>query len=221
MNNTKGVFQNYCCKKNTLDHTIKRRCVTINGTYFDTEGVYPNDDNKYILAGYKQLFKSVTVNNNEIKLNQDLLPNTVNSFISGPPLVVNGNPFIIDLFAKHHNGTYIFTCKKNSEEDEYKDCDEISPGELYHIGNPNPRSIIANKGNKTYFICIEGRTKKYKGATFEQMTDFLVNYLQVNDAINLDGGASISLMWNINGQVYSPLNYLHRKTLSNVISFNY
>jgi len=224
MENSKGVFENSCCKKNTLDHTIKRRCVTINGTYFDNKGIYAiNDIPVIFISKYKELglFKSIIVNNNEIKLNQDILTNAVNSFTSGPPLVINGNPFSIDLFTKDHNGTYIFTCKNNSNEDEYQDCNEISPGELYHIGNPNPRSILANKGNKTYFICIEGRTKKYKGATFEQMVDFLVNYLQVDDAINLDGGASVSLMWNINGQVYSPLNYLHRKTLSNVISFNY
>ena len=121
---------------------------------------------------------------------------------------------------KKENNVYSYSCSEDINED-YVNCDEITPGHLNHLANPNPRSIIATKGNKTYFICIEGRTKKYKGATFEQMVDFLVNHLQVDDAINLDGGASISLMWNINGQVYSPLLYPYRKTLSNVISFNY
>ena len=143
-------------------------------------------------------------------------------FNSAPVLVKNKIPIILDTNEKVDD-SYIFSCiPQKKSTNQYSSCDYIFPGELKHLGNPNPRSILATKGNKTYFICIEGRKEKeYKGATVEQMQEFLTNYLKVDDAINLDGGASVSLMWNINGQVYSPLDYFTRKTLSNVISFNF
>lgn len=85
------------------------------------------------------------------------------------------------------------------------------------MGNPNPRTILATSGNLTYFIVIEGRTEQYEGATIEQMYD-LLSYLRVDNAINLDGGASSSLMWKFNNKVYSPLPTIARKTISSVIS---
>lgn len=98
-------------------------------------------------------------------------------------------------------------------------CKHIEEGELYHIGNPNPRTLLAMKGDHTYFIVIEGRTKEYTGATFEQMQDFVVNYLHADDSINLDGGASCMMMWNIGGTVYSPMKTINRKTIGNVVGF--
>ena len=215
--NDKGTFENICCKQNTLDNAIKKQCVVINGTYFDPKGKYSfYSTNSSINHDYV----NVVVNNNgiDIKDTSDLITDI--SFNSAPLLVKNGIPNNLDMFKKRGN-IYLYSCIDDIDDEEYRSCSHITPGQLCHLANPNPRSIIATKGDKTYFICIEGRIKNFGGATYEQMVDFLMNYLQVDNAINLDGGSSISLMWNINGQVYSPIKYPHRKTLSNIISFNY
>ena len=221
IDNDRGVFENVCCRENTLDHTSKRKCVTINGTYFNRYGNYTNNFEylNFMDKNVREVSRSVNINNRRIKILDEIVEETPNTFICGPLLVKDGKAFKIDMFKKENN-VYSYSCSEDINED-YVNCDEITPGKLNHLANANPRSIIATKGNKTYFICIRGRSSKYPGATFEQMVDFLVNHLQVDNAINLDGGASISLMWNINGQVYSPLLYPYRKTLSNVISFNY
>ena len=48
------------------------------------------------------------------------------------------------------------------------------------------------------------------------MNDFLVNYLQVDTAINLDGGASSVIMWTDMDNIYTPIDTYSRKTIGNV-----
>lgn len=160
-------------------------------------------------------------------------PNT-NQFLAAPVIVSDTSPFPLDL-SRTTYGEYMFTCSDDASKftDQYSNvsddkdangvrmhnCKLISEGELYHIGNPNPRTVLATKGDTTYFIVIEGRTEEYKGATYDQMQDFLINYLKVDWGINLDGGASSMMMWNIGGIVYTPLKVTNRKTIGNCLGF--
>ena len=164
-------------------------------------------------------------------------PNT-NTFLAGPIIVIDGKPFPLDIRDTFKDKApfeiYKYSCSDDSADFEkysayartpdihgvrFFNCKQIEPGNLYHIGNPNPRTCLATKGDKTYFIVIEGRTKEYEGASYEQMQDFLVNYLQATWSINLDGGASSMMMWNIGGTVYCPMKVTNRKTVGNVVSF--
>jgi Phosphodiester glycosidase len=59
----------------------------------------------------------------------------------------------------------------------------------------HPRTVVAWSGTRHWFITIDGRQPRYSiGASMGDMADFLVNMLHVENAINLDGGGSSSMV---------------------------
>lgn len=163
-----------------------------------------------------------------------------NEIVSGPLLFLNGIRTNLEekILEKYHddsedyydkydnhivyeNEKYKYSCTNKKEDDinydkNFTKCDNIEPGELYHIGNPNPRTILATKDNLTYFIVIEGRSLQYRGASIEQMYEFLSS-LKIDNAINLDGGDSSGMIWKSNGIIYSPHKKIAPKTVGSVI----
>jgi hypothetical protein len=90
------------------------------------------------------------------------------------------------------NGYYIFDQPTNTI---MKHSNYIKPGELYHAGNPNPRSMMGiTQDNQVVFIKIEGRDERGVGMDFGQLID-LSESLNLKDAINLDGGKSSRITW--------------------------
>ena len=185
-----------CCKQNVFDFISGKIGVVINGTYFTPEGqpigssyYYPRSNNpiKDYISDYAYI---IINNNNNIEIKTSLtndekirLKLSDNIYMTAPLLVLNGiNKFTNDKVKEKHHDIYKYGCYDNPElppdsSRSYHNCNFIYPGQLYHLGNANPRTIMAFKDNITYFIVIEGRTQKYKGATIEQMQDFLINYL--------------------------------------------
>lgn len=236
-------FMSVCCKQNLVDFTNDNRdSISINGTYFDMETMGSLYNNKYrsdgfnftMIKRYLPYYGTLDVNSSHIAIRDKVYIDEIGSepnkhLLTGPVLVYDKElpkiyTDIDNIFSKYKGKEYMFTCT-NKEEGmtsnmgiEYHKCSDIRPGELYHIGNPNPRTVIAIKGDTTYFIVIEGRTEEYKGASVEQMYDFLYRYLKVDRAINLDGGASSCMMWSKDGRMYSPLNIYSKKTIGNLIS---
>lgn len=88
-----------------------------------------------------------------------------------------------------------------SEDGVYiKNVNYIKPGELYHAGNPNPRSVIGiTQDNKVVFIRVEGRDNRGVGMDFSQLAD-LCKSLNLKDAINVDGGQSSKMTWKKPGE---------------------
>jgi hypothetical protein len=61
----------------------------------------------------------------------------------------------------------------------------------------HPRTVIAWSGTRHWLITMDGRQPGYAvGMSFAEMQDFLIDYLHVDNAINLDGGGSTTLVIN-------------------------
>jgi len=74
-------------------------------------------------------------------------------------------------------------------------CDQISPGELAHASNPNPRTALLLYPNGDYsFLVVEGRDQRGSGLDCAQLS-FICSSLGCSSAVNLDGGTSSNLAW--------------------------
>ena len=58
----------------------------------------------------------------------------------------------------------------------------------------HPRSVVATRGSVVWLICIDGRQAASLGATLDEVAAML-RELGANDALNLDGGGSSTLVW--------------------------
>lgn len=78
----------------------------------------------------------------------------------------------------------------------------VKDGVPYHGGGPerHPRTVLAWSGTQHWFVTFDGRQAGYSvGASVAEMQDFLINSLAVQNAINLDGGGSTTMV--VNGEV--------------------
>ena len=78
----------------------------------------------------------------------------------------------------------------------------VKDGAPFHGGGPerHPRTVLAWSGTRHWFVTFDGRQPGYSvGVSVAEMQDFLINALQVENAINLDGGGSTTMV--INGAV--------------------
>lgn len=78
----------------------------------------------------------------------------------------------------------------------------VKDGVAYQPGESvrHPRTVIAWSGTKHWFVTFDGRQPGYSvGASTAEEADFLINALGVENAINLDGGGSTTMV--INGEV--------------------
>lgn len=75
----------------------------------------------------------------------------------------------------------------------------VKDGAPFHPGDParHPRTVIAWSGKRHWFVTFDGRQSGYAvGASTSEEADFLINALGVENAINLDGGGSTSMVIN-------------------------
>ncbi|GJM24081.1 MAG: hypothetical protein DHS20C16_04960 [Phycisphaerae bacterium] len=73
----------------------------------------------------------------------------------------------------------------------------VKDGAPFHGGGPerHPRTVLAWSGTKHWFVTFDGRQPGYSiGANVGEMTEFLIDTLQVENAINLDGGGSTTMV---------------------------
>lgn len=78
----------------------------------------------------------------------------------------------------------------------------VKDGAPFHGGGPDrhPRTVIAWSGTKHWFVTFDGRQPGYSvGANVAEMTEFLIDTLHVDNAINLDGGGSTTMV--VEGEV--------------------
>jgi hypothetical protein len=67
--------------------------------------------------------------------------------------------------------------------------------EYGHGSDRHPRTVLAWSGKRHWFVTCDGRQAGYSvGMTYAEMADFLVNCLQVEHAVNLDGGGSTTMV---------------------------
>ena len=64
-----------------------------------------------------------------------------------------------------------------------------------HAPVRHPRTALAWNGTRHWFVTCDGRQTGYSvGMTYTELADFLVNSLQADHAVNLDGGGSTTLV---------------------------
>lgn len=187
-------------------------------------GMYKDKRNNKLLYDipdiYKKYYYGIGIKNNKLVMHN--LENKDDDYfaISGPVLIDKSKNFIFrgDIIENTEiDGLHIFKCiHKNSDlsinspgqeyindkgervytEKNFYNCNAINPGELSHIGNLNPRSILAyNKTeNKLYFVVVEGRTSDSNGATIPTCAELIYRLdSDIDVAINLDGGCSSNI----------------------------
>lgn len=104
-------------------------------------------------------------------------------------------------------------------------CNKISPGELSHADNPNPRSAACIlKNGDMIFLTIEGRGERGVGIDLAALARTIKKtFPSVVTAINLDGGRSSNLVWRRPqdpSTVYiSNPNHLYAYPVGNIITF--
>lgn len=110
-------------------------------------------------------------------------------------------------------------------ETKYNDCGKISPGELKHAGNSNPRSALAIlEDGSVVFITVEGRDMRGMGTDLADLAEIIkVINPTVVSAINLDGGGSSIIAWRTNEDlenVYiSNPAHMYHYPVGNLIAF--
>ena len=123
----------------------------------------------------------------------------------GPLLVENGRiPYDYSENVIGDDGNRLFASRKpkNAAEktqkyfkDGYANVDQISPGELSHATNKNPRSAIAiRRDGSLLFIYVEGRNARGDGVTLNDLAELCAQH-GAHVAVNMDGGRSSRFLW--------------------------
>jgi hypothetical protein len=218
-------FESSCCGIDLRTYFQNNKFiegVAINSSYYsvftdyEAIGFYKTNDyetNNPIPNEYKEFYGSIVIN----KYTNDIDITTVDNAISnkdnystvitaGPVLIYNGKPLINDEFLNNSLKLQCRNPKPDEKEskvftDGINNCNNISPGELKHASNQNPRSaLVIGKDMKSniefvFFIVIEGRERRGVGMDLSQLTQFImsvgeVENIEIKHAINLDGGSS-------------------------------
>lgn len=211
-----------------------------------------NEINNYpIPEKYRDVYRYIVIENNKIKIVKDFPKDKrYQAFASGPILIENGqNVFkpYEERFAcvEEKILTYPIEIINQTEKDitisgyyEYQNacsktyipkqlrlpkCDKISPGELSHADNPNPRSALAILKDGSYiFITVEGRGNRGVGMDLLTLSDSLLKtFPNIETAINLDGGRSSNIAWrtiNDNRIFISNPDHMYTYPNGNILS---
>lgn len=129
--------------------------------YWKHEGAfYLSPDNVGIVRGNNQVYNQPQYHN----------------IMSGSPLLIENYHPSGSHYVRHHLG--------NLNQLDYEHPDR-------HQGVRHPRTAVAIMEDKTIlFIAVDGRSEKAAGMTAKELTNFIANYFNPKDALNLDGGGS-------------------------------
>jgi len=157
----------------------KNAIAAINGTFFNMKDGGSED---YIRANDKTI--------NETKLHE----NDKRSFHQLAAIIINHNKMNIARWDSSTNW-----------EDHLTGADIMVSGPLliYHkqllqwplktgFFGRNPRSVAGIRRKKIYFVAVDGRNDKAAGMSIDEL-QLLMHWLNMDDAINLDGGGSTTL----------------------------
>lgn len=101
-----------------------------------------------------------------------------NIISSAPLLISDGIPV----------GKYVVTRKSG----EKSDLESEHPDR--HQAGRGPRTVYAKTAdNHLLLITVDGRSRRAEGINAEELTDFLIEIFDATDAINMDGGGSVTM----------------------------
>lgn len=101
------------------------------------------------------------------------------NIISSAPLLISDGVPVGKYFVKQKTGD------KSHLEGEHPD--------RHQAGNGPRTAFATTPDNHLILLTIDGRSPRAQGINAEEVTDLLYNYFHTTDAINMDGGGSISM----------------------------
>lgn len=215
-------FNFECCRIDPrvyMQQSNKNGCIAVNASFFKILenftpiGYFRSPD--YISQtpfppDYRQFYGLVCINSKgELLIDRNLDNYSLyDSVITCGPLLVYNNQILLDDQTIQNNPIL-----QNQGVD-------IAPGELSHVGNPNPRTAIGtNANNDVIIVTIEGRSRRGAGVDCSQLAQICREAGMVN-AINLDGGRSSQLVWREPGSnEISLASHSEGYPVGNIISY--
>ena len=216
-------FNFECCRidlRTYMQASSKNGCVAINAAFFrilddyTPIGYFKSPDyisNTPFPANYIPFYSLVYIDEDgNLGIDHNLNNHTkYDSVLSVGPLLVRGGQLVMTDQVIRDNALLRSVAGQ-----------PISPGELAHAANPNPRSAlgITNDG-RVLIVHVEGRGQQGAGVDCAQLAQ-ICSRLGAVDAVNLDGGRSSQLTWRAPGSnVVSVSNHTNAYPVGNIISF--
>mgnify|MGYP000943717888 CR=1 FL=1 len=182
-------------------------------------------------------YSAIVINDGSIDI-QATLGSEYGSYVLTGPLLVYDGEIVFDtaklestITHSKNDKLYFYKCSKTPEGGKHgpyvkKDqgyeanCDRITPGQLSHAANPNPRSMLGITANGTVvFAVFKGRTADSAGVSIPFMAEY-AKALGLVKAVNLDGGQSsnIALHRSLDDPVEGLIR-IYPRPVGNVIHF--
>ena len=220
----KGYKFNFeCCRldlRTYMQNSNKNGCVAVNAAFFRLKddftpvGYYKTHDYTSMTPipdGYRQYYALLAINNSgNLIIDPDITQHgRYNSFMSLGPILVSG-------------GVQQMTDEliQNTPDFQSAAGQQIHPGQLNHVANPNPRTALCIRADGSVLIVyVEGRGDRGAGMDCAQLAQLCLR-LGARDAINLDGGRSSQLVWREPGaEIISVAKYTNAYPVGNILSF--
>jgi hypothetical protein len=218
-------FRTDCCRldmRTYFQNDIFTEGVAINASFFnintnyESVGLYKSNyymSDNMIPLGYENYYASIVID--AVTNILSIIPvadarynmNNYSGIITAGPLIIENNKSLItENFLINHRELQcrlynILDPDSNAKifNDGIPNCNKTEPGQLKHLSNQNPRSVLVTgtyeSQNIVAFLYIEGRNQRGSGMDIVQISDYLLNIpgLYITSAINLDGGYSSSI----------------------------
>lgn len=245
-------FRSDCCRidpRTYFQNPNITEGIVINASFFNIMGDYtpigPYKHKKMYYNNpipelYKQYYRAVVI---DILGDLDIITideaikyeaKYVDILVCGPVLIETGKN-MTDEFLKtgfyKSDGTPVYPFLCDNSNDNVKvlsngvmNCSKISPGELGHAGNENPRSVVALDSKGTvYFFCLAGRggAENSRGLDLVRMTEFITfQGFDIVKAVNMDGGRSSLMTYKDKNTIYlSNVENVGCYPVGNVLSY--
>ena len=89
--------------------------------------------------------------------------------------------------------------------------------QIVHDKTRHPRTAVAYNDRYYYFYVVDGRTKKSRGMTIDELGEFCAKYLNATDGGSLDGGGSSTIV--VKGKIMNHPSDGSERTVTNGVLF--
>lgn len=88
---------------------------------------------------------------------------------------------------------------------------------IYRDTKRHPRTSMAYNSQYIFFYVVDGRSKKSRGMTIDELSEFAQNHLKATDGGALDGGGSTVMV--VNGKIMNRPSDHRERTVTNAVLF--
>ena len=229
-----------CCKLDAVNEMVLSNDIgfTVNGNFFNIKkdylpiGPYKGDvtiDQYPIPEEFRDLYYFVNLDNNQLSISKT--PGE-RYFVTGPVFIKDGKLAFDPYESRFMCAEEKFNKELMIDQDDknitlsgyyqgcgrhfvpftktYRRCDKIEPGELQHLDNPNPRTVLCFTKTHYLFICFDGRGVYGDGVDLDLMARLILQlFPDVHTAINMDGGRSSIMAFATESEPHTVYHHSH------------